>query len=209
MGSRCSAAAAVVNKPLLLHIETTDVRRAAIVATVNSSSFPFQLHSVVLLSPPSSWAAQSARRCCHGAVDVASPLLLVLLAGSILGHVMMHAWLRLKGYPNLSPKIKEGICQVMVHMWLDSEIIGGTGSNAASASSSSSAPSTSASLCGSLKKGKRSEFEKKIGAFFKHQIESDYSTDCGDGFREGNWVVHEYGLRSTVDHIRLTRSFLC
>ncbi|WOH10683.1 hypothetical protein DCAR_0730153 [Daucus carota subsp. sativus] len=126
-----------------------------------------------------------------------------LLTGSILAHEMMHAWLRLKGYPNLSPEVEEGICQVLAHMWLDSEIMAGSGSNMAStssASSSSSAPPSS-------KKGKRSDFEKKLGEFFKHQIESDTSAAYGDGFREGNKAVLKYGLRRTLDHIRLTGCF--
>ncbi|MCD7445772.1 hypothetical protein HAX54_000010 [Datura stramonium] len=46
----------------------------------------------------------------------------VLLTGAILAHELMHAWLRLKGYRNLSPEIEEGICQVLSHMWLESEI---------------------------------------------------------------------------------------
>ncbi|KAJ8470101.1 hypothetical protein OPV22_024444 [Ensete ventricosum] len=58
-----------------------------------------------------------------------------LLIGSILAHEMMHAWLRLKGYRNLDPDVEEGICQVLAHMWLDSEIISGSGSNVASSSS--------------------------------------------------------------------------
>lgn len=88
-------------------------------------------------------------------------------------------------------------------MWLDSEIMAGSGSNVAStssASSSSSAPPSS-------KKGKRSDFEKKLGEFFKHQIESDTSAAYGDGFREGNKAVLKYGLRRTLDHIRLTGCF--
>ncbi|GER30798.1 hypothetical protein STAS_06755 [Striga asiatica] len=149
-----------------------------------------------------------------------------LLTGSILAHEMMHAWLRLRGYPNLSPDVEEGICQVLAHMWLDSEIVAGSGSNTASTSSSSSSasssmtsssssssstsPSTSSSASsGSSKKGKRSEFEKKLGEFFKHQIESDSSAAYGDGFREGNKAVLKYGLKRTLDHIRLTGSFPC
>lgn len=132
-----------------------------------------------------------------------------LLTGSILAHEMMHAWLRLKGYPNLNPEIEEGICQVLAHMWLDSEIMAGSGSSVASSSSSSSSASTSASSSGSSKKGKRSDFEKKLGEFFKHQIESDTSAAYGDGFREGNKAVLKYGLKSTLDHIRLTGSFPC
>ncbi|KAH6791307.1 LIM domain-containing protein [Perilla frutescens var. frutescens] len=131
-----------------------------------------------------------------------------LLTGSILAHEMMHAWLRLKGYPNLSPEVEEGICQVLAHMWLDSEIMAGSGGNAASASASSSSASSSSSTTSS-KKGKRSQFERKHGEFFKHQIESDSSAAYGDGFREGNKAVLKYGLKSTLDHIRLTGSFPC
>lgn len=133
-----------------------------------------------------------------------------LLTGSILAHEMMHAWLRLKGYPNLSPEVEEGICQVLAHMWLDSEIYSGSGSEAASSSSSSSpSPSPSSSSSTSSKKGKRSDFEKKLGDFFRHQIESDTSSAYGDGFRRGNEAVLKYGLRRTLDHIRLTGTFPC
>ncbi|KAI3824114.1 hypothetical protein L1987_05563 [Smallanthus sonchifolius] len=127
-----------------------------------------------------------------------------LLTGSILAHEMMHAWLRLKGYSNLPPNVEEGICQVLAHMWLDSEIMAGSGSTniASTSSSSSSAPAAASS-----KKGKRSDFEKQLGQFFKHQIETDTSAAYGDGFREGEQYVLKYGLRSTLDHIRLTGRF--
>lgn len=128
-----------------------------------------------------------------------------LLTGSILAHEMMHAWLRLNGYPNLSPEVEEGICQVLAHMWLDAEMYSTSGSDVASSSTSSSSSSSSSSA--SSKKGKRSDFEKKLGDFFKHQIESDSSTAYGEGFRIGNKAVLKYGLRRTLDHIRMTGSF--
>ncbi|GAB2279705.1 Protein DA1- 1, variant 3 [Dionaea muscipula] len=136
-----------------------------------------------------------------------------LLTGSILAHEMMHAWLRLHGYPNLSPEVEEGICQVLAHMWLDSEIVAGSGSRAESSSSSGSSSSSSSSSesmtysSGSSKKGKRSQFENKLGEFFKHQIESDTSSAYGDGFRMGIEAVNKYGLKRTLDHISLTGSF--
>lgn len=132
-----------------------------------------------------------------------------LLTGSILAHEMMHAWLRLKGYPSLSPEVEEGICQVLAHMWLESEIYSSSGSNvgSSSASSSSSSPSPSSSSSASSKKGKRSDFEKKLGEFFKHQIESDTSSAYGDGFRLGERAVQKYDLRRTLDHIRMTGTF--
>nr|XP_018686648.1 PREDICTED: protein DA1-related 1-like [Musa acuminata subsp. malaccensis]XP_018686649.1 PREDICTED: protein DA1-related 1-like [Musa acuminata subsp. malaccensis]XP_018686650.1 PREDICTED: protein DA1-related 1-like [Musa acuminata subsp. malaccensis]XP_018686651.1 PREDICTED: protein DA1-related 1-like [Musa acuminata subsp. malaccensis]XP_018686652.1 PREDICTED: protein DA1-related 1-like [Musa acuminata subsp. malaccensis] len=124
-----------------------------------------------------------------------------LLTGCILAHEMMHAWLRLQGYRSLSQEVEEGICQVLAHMWLDSQIISGSGDNVAS-TSSSSASTTS-------KKGSRFQFERKLGNFFKHQIESDTSPAYGDGFRAGNRAVLQYGLRRTLDHIKLTGTFPC
>ncbi|KAF8405155.1 hypothetical protein HHK36_010054 [Tetracentron sinense] len=128
-----------------------------------------------------------------------------LLTGSILAHEMMHAWLRLKGYRTLSQDVEEGICQVLAHMWLDSEIMSGSGSNVASSSSSSSSSSSTTST--SSKKATRSQFERKLGEFFKHQIESDTSPAYGDGFRAGNQAVLKYGLRRTLDHIWITGTF--
>lgn len=113
----------------------------------------------------------------------------------------------LSGYPNLSPEVEEGICQVLAHMWLDAETYSAPGSDVASSSSSSSSSSASSSSSGSSKKGKRSDFEKRLGDFFKHQIESDSSTAYGEGFRIGNQAVLKYGLKRTLDHIRLTGSF--
>ncbi|KAK9270235.1 hypothetical protein L1049_025812 [Liquidambar formosana] len=123
-----------------------------------------------------------------------------LLTGSILAHEMMHAWLRLKGYRTLSQDVEEGICQVLAHMWLEAELMSGSGSNVASTSSSSFASTSS-------KKGTRSPFDRKLGEFFKHQIESDTSPVYGDGFRAGNQAVLKYGLPRTLEHIRLTGSF--
>lgn len=128
-----------------------------------------------------------------------------LQTGSILAHEMMHAYLRLKGYRSLSPQVEEGICQVLSHMWLESEIIAGASGNVASTSAASS--SSSSSTPTSSKKGAKTEFEKKLGAFIKNQIETDSSVEYGDGFRVGIRAVERYGLRSTLDHMKITGSF--
>ncbi|KAJ4840460.1 Protein da1 [Turnera subulata] len=118
-----------------------------------------------------------------------------LLTGSILAHEMMHAWMRLKGFQTLSQDVEEGICQVLAHMWLTSELASASGSDIASSSASRSS------------KGTRSPFERKLGEFFKHQIESDTSPVYGDGFRAGLLAVQKYGLQRTLDHIRMTGRF--
>ncbi|XP_040987055.1 protein DA1-related 1-like isoform X3 [Juglans microcarpa x Juglans regia] len=131
-----------------------------------------------------------------------------LLTGVILAHEMMHAWLKLKGYRNLSPEVEEGICQVLAYMWLESELYTASGSDVVSStSSSSSSLYFSSSSFTSSKKGKRSDFEKRCGEFFKHHIELDASPAYGDGFRTGRQAVDKYGLKNTLDHIRLTGSF--
>ncbi|XP_056168267.1 protein DA1-related 1-like isoform X2 [Syzygium oleosum] len=124
-----------------------------------------------------------------------------LLTGSILAHEIMHAWLRLEGYPNLSPEVEEGICQVLAHMWLNSEI----NSSSTYDVSSSSLPSSSSSS--TSKKGKWSDCEIQLGKFFKHQIENDISTAYGEGFRLGNEAVEKHGLRETLHHIRRTGTY--
>lgn len=104
------------------------------------------------------------------------------------------------GYRTLSPDVEEGICQVLAHLWIESEIMAGSGSSAASSSSGSSSYTSS-------KKGGRSQFEHKLGDFFKHQIETDASMAYGEGFRAGNRAVLQYGLKRTLEHIRLTGTF--
>lgn len=142
---------------------------------------------------------QLTRRC-----EVTAVLVLYglprLLTGSILAHEMMHAWLRLKGYPTLRQDVEEGICQVLAHMWLHTQLMSISSHDFASTSSI-----PYASRAG--KKGARSPFERKLGEFFKHQIESDASPVYGDGLRAGLQAVHKYGLQRTLDHIRTTGDF--
>lgn len=104
-----------------------------------------------------------------------------------------------EGFRTLSPEVEEGICQVLAHMWLESELSSASGSNFVSASSSSASYTS--------KKGKRPPFERKLGEFFKHQIESDISPVYGDGFRAGQKAVRKYGLQRTLHHIKMTGSF--
>lgn len=99
-----------------------------------------------------------------------------------------------EGYRTLRQDVEEGICQVVAHMWLEYEL-----------SSASSAPSSSSSYAS--RKAKRPQFERKLGEFFKHQIESDISPVYGDGFRAGQMAVRKYGLENTLHHIWMTGNF--
>lgn len=91
----------------------------------------------------------------------------------------------ISGYFNLSPDVEEGMCQVLAYMWLDSEL-------KAAASSPSSLSSSS---------------EKNLGEFVRNQIVSHSDTAYGKGFKEGNMAVAKYGLKRTLDHIRLAGCF--
>lgn len=106
-----------------------------------------------------------------------------MLTGTILAHEMMHAWLRLNGYVALRQDVEEGICQVVAHMWLTSQM---------------------ASISG---QGKRFALEKKLSEFFKYQIESDQSPVYGHGFRAGHRAVVKHGLQKTLYNIRSTGNF--
>ncbi|KAM1579558.1 hypothetical protein ACFXTI_041484 [Malus domestica] len=128
-----------------------------------------------------------------------------LLTGAILAHELMHGWLHLKGYRNLNPEVEKGICQVLSYMWLESEVMPGF-KNMPSSSTFTSAASSSSSTFSS-KKGGKSKIEHKLGEFFMHKIANDSSPAYGGGFREANAAVNKYGLRRTLDHIRLTGNF--
>ncbi|KAJ0236583.1 Protein DA1-related 6 [Hirschfeldia incana] len=61
-----------------------------------------------------------------------------LLTGSLMAHEMMHAYLRLKGYNNLNKVLEEGLCQMLGHMWLETQRYAPKDVAAAASSSSSS-----------------------------------------------------------------------
>ncbi|CAI0411154.1 unnamed protein product [Linum tenue] len=77
----------------------------------------------------------------------------------------------------------------------------------ASTSATTPSSSSSSSSCSNSKKGGRSEVEHKLGEFFMYQIAHDASPAYGGGFGAGNAAVNKYGLRRTLDHIRLTGNF--
>lgn len=108
------------------------------------------------------------------------------------------------GYRNLTPDVEEGICQVLSHMWLESEVMAGS---RRMPSTSTAAPSSSNSSSTSKKVEEKSEIEKKLGEFFIYQISHDSSPAYGEGFRAAYSAVNRYGLRRTLDHIRLTGNF--
>ncbi|KAJ0987835.1 hypothetical protein J5N97_006191 [Dioscorea zingiberensis] len=122
-----------------------------------------------------------------------------LLTGAILAHELMHAWFRLKGgYRDLSPKVEEGICQVLSQMWLESEVSHAGSRSIPAADFASSSSSSSKKATG------KSDTEKELGKFFMHQIANDVSVAYGEGFRAANEAVNKYGLRQTLDHIHST-----
>ena len=43
-----------------------------------------------------------------------------VMAGAILAHECMHAWLRLSGVSHMQPQLEEGLCQLMAALWLGS-----------------------------------------------------------------------------------------
>ncbi|KAI5068396.1 hypothetical protein GOP47_0016741 [Adiantum capillus-veneris] len=135
----------------------------------------------------------SLRRYCEVTAILALYGLPRLLTGSVLAHELMHAWLRLNGFHNLETMVEEGICQVLAHMWLESEVMAGSGGSRSNGSMKSKAP--------------KSTMDKKLGEFFLQQIAKDTSPIYGKGFRAGHASMMKFGLRPTLDHIRMTGSF--
>ncbi|CAH8332736.1 unnamed protein product [Eruca vesicaria subsp. sativa] len=124
-----------------------------------------------------------------------------LMTGYILAHEMMHAYLRLNGYRNLNNVIEEGICQVLGHMWLESQTYAPINDATEAVASSSSSSHTPAGAATASKKGACSAFEKKLVEFCKNQIETDDSRVYGVGFREVNEMVSNSSLQETLKEI--------
>ncbi|KAI4386725.1 hypothetical protein MLD38_004633 [Melastoma candidum] len=110
-----------------------------------------------------------------------------ILTQRILVHEMMHVWLKFGGssssslgYLDLQGEVEEGICEVMAHMWLSSEI--------------KSLPS-------------RRQSEIRLGEYLKYRMEKKKSDDYGRGFQKGNAAVMNCGLKWTLDYIRMTKTF--
>ncbi|XP_010420518.1 PREDICTED: protein DA1-related 4 [Camelina sativa] len=122
------------------------------------------------------------------------------LTGYILAHEMMHAYLRLNGFKNINTVLEEGLCQVLGHMWLDSQTyaIPDTPTTSSSFSSFFTTPSTTIS-----KKGDPSDFEKKLVNFCQHQIETDESPVYGDGFKKVSKMMasNHYNIKDTLKEI--------
>ncbi|KAI4299507.1 hypothetical protein L6164_032963 [Bauhinia variegata] len=127
-----------------------------------------------------------------------------LLTGAILAHELMHGWLRLNGFHDLIPEVEEGICQVLSHLWLGSEVSPSITDMPSTSAAAFSSSSSSSVVYTSSKKGLRSNVENKLGEFFMHQIANDSSPAYGGGFRAAIAAVNKYGLRTTLEHIRLT-----
>ncbi|PKI74301.1 hypothetical protein CRG98_005312 [Punica granatum] len=122
-----------------------------------------------------------------------------LYIGRTLAHEMMHARLCLEGYQQSQKKhvqgfcgplpynIEEGMCQVMAHIWIKSKI------HDMSRNESGSSPGL--------------QFERKLAEHIKHSIETSDSPEYGDGFRFARRVVDKYGLKGTLNYVRMTGNF--
>ena len=85
------------------------------------------------------------------------------------------------GYPFISPEVEEGLCEVMAHVWLESQI---------------SSMST-----------RHNHFENRLAEYLEHDTESRTSHPCGTGFQRAKRVIGMYGLKGTIDYIRMTDTF--
>ncbi|KAG7598900.1 Powdery mildew resistance protein RPW8 domain [Arabidopsis suecica] len=115
-----------------------------------------------------------------------------LVTGSILAHEMMHAWLRINGYRDLEPDVEEGLCQVVAHMWLESQTYASTNGAAASSSASSSSSHMRVNTTN------EPMFEEKLVEFCKNHIEKDDSPLYGLGFKRVHEMVTNSSLHQTL-----------
>ncbi|XP_074344030.1 protein DA1-related 1-like isoform X2 [Apium graveolens] len=112
-----------------------------------------------------------------------------LAMGATLAHEMMHAWMRIQGYSRGIPlEVKEGICEVMAHRWLDWYTFVGEDFLHTSP--------------------EQVQFLRNLKEVLKNDIEKRCSKDVyGHGFREAKWAIERYGLKSTMSYVARTGKF--
>ncbi|KAL6526489.1 hypothetical protein OROGR_015579 [Orobanche gracilis] len=94
------------------------------------------------------------------------------------------------GYQDISVEVEEGMCQVLAHMWLESQVLPETTSMPSTTPSSSSPWSSS--------------FENKLHKNIMYRTVHNKSPIYGGGYRDAMSAVKKYGLHHTLDHIRHT-----
>ena len=156
------------------------------------------------------------------------------LTASILAHEAMHVWLKLnKSFPfQMPPKIEEGLCQVIAHMYLEhlvalatlratttpsQSVLGGGSVKLAHAPSVSSFGSLAAPPSVAPSSAPRSPLKrptsvvlkpktkpkiKSLTKWFSEQIETDKSPIYGQGFQEAHRAVSVLGLSAVLSYIQ-------
>lgn len=100
-----------------------------------------------------------------------------LLTGTILAHEVMHAWLRLSGYPQLPLELEEGLAQLMALLWLERQC------------------------------PVQGSFEERLQSHLGEQIRSDTSVVYGDGFRSAHHSFQRLdgNLAEILAHVKRTK----
>lgn len=88
------------------------------------------------------------------------------------------------GFPPLAPEVEEGLCQVLAHLWLQSQM--------GSLTAKPAAP------------GSPEAYQAKFVEFCMHQIAMDQSPVYGDGFRTAYTATVQQGLLQTLETVRRT-----
>ena len=109
-------------------------------------------------------------------------------------------------FPNLENDVEEGICQVIAHIWLRSELEFRSSRKTATANATAN-PNTNTNTNANANLS-YSAASKRLGEFFLHQIETDASPVYGDGFRSAYAAASKYGLVKTLAHLRKTGRIL-
>lgn len=95
--------------------------------------------------------------------------------------------MRLAGYHDLDLVVEEGLCEVLGHMWLDSHM--------------RSLSKTEMALSPGF------DFQKRLAKFLQHDVESNPDPVYGGGYRLMRRATDMYGLKGTLDYIRMTGSY--
>lgn len=124
--------------------------------------------------------------------------------GAVLAHECTHAYIRIAGgFPRLTPKTEEGLCQLVALLWVEDVAARGAPSGV-SGGGAAKARSDGVSSVSSARDGWEERNLAAMAGYVANQIRTDPSETYGNGLRVALGAYRRVGLRAVFEHVRAT-----
>jgi hypothetical protein len=125
--------------------------------------------------------------------------------GAVLAHECTHAYIRIAGgFPRLSPKTEEGLCQLVALLWVEDVAARGGVVNARANEPSNDSVSGGGGASARVHNSWEERNLAAMAGYVANQIRTDPSETYGNGLRVALGAYRRVGLRAVFEHVRAT-----